>query len=239
MVTDMIRKMISRSFAKGAACFRGLSPRHTPGPGGNTYYDEKASKYLDERLKQPYWPIEQEAVRQLLTFVPDNATVLDVPFGTGRFLGFYLEKHMTVRGLDISADMLQAARAEWGNRLDQCIVDVGDATKMPYPDGHFDLVVCFRFLQSIVSFGDAKKTLHEIARVTKRHAIVQLRVRDAGEPSPAALTDAAPMSNNLYFPEIISLLRGHGLAVVKVVSNATRRQQSEQFAFLCERISRP
>lgn len=233
----MFSKMISRSLSKGVNCFRMLRPRGLAGPGGDTYYDEKASKYLEERLRQPYWPIEQDAVRQLLKMVPDNTTVLDVPFGTGRFLGFYLEKRMKVRGLDISTDMLQAARSEWGNRMDQCVIDVGDATKMPYPDHHFDLVVCFRFLQSIVSFGDAKKTLQEISRVTKRHAIVQLRVRDASEPPAARPTDSEPMANTLYFPQIIDLLRDHDLAVVKVVSNATRRQQSEQFAFLCERIA--
>jgi SAM-dependent methyltransferase len=207
-------------------------------PKGDTYYSDHARKYLEERLKQPYWPVEQDSVKALLACVPDGSSVLDVPFGTGRFLAHYLEKGMQVRGLDISTEMLEVAREYWGNKFSSCSVDIGSAVAMPYEDRSFDVVVSFRFLQSIITFADVRKVLKEVARVTRRYAILQIRIRDGGVPKKVEPSDGEIMGNKMYFHDVLNLLSDSGLYVTKVISNDTRRDQSEQFVFLCESRNR-
>ncbi len=44
--------------------------------------------------------------------MPEGIKVLDVPFGTGRFVQMFLEKKMEIHGIDISEDMYVAAKEE-------------------------------------------------------------------------------------------------------------------------------
>src|SRR5690606_34648470 len=73
------------------------------------YHGDVARDYLKKRLQQKSWHIEQDIVRELLAPFPDGCAVLDVPFGTGRFVDMYLAKGMAVYGVDISEDMLATA----------------------------------------------------------------------------------------------------------------------------------
>src|SRR5688572_9163480 len=84
-------------------------------PKGNQYYGDIADSYLEIREKQEKWQVEQRIMRELLADIPSGLKVLDVPFGTGRFVPFYLEKKMTVHGVDISQDMVCAAEKALGD----------------------------------------------------------------------------------------------------------------------------
>jgi ubiquinone/menaquinone biosynthesis C-methylase UbiE len=50
---------------------------------------------------------------------------------------------------------------------------LGEVTDMPFMSNSFDLVVCFQVLEHI-PFNDFDRALSEIARVTKRKAIISL-----------------------------------------------------------------
>ena len=100
--------------------------------------------------------------------------MLDVPVGTARFLPLYLQNKMSMTGLDISKDMLDQARKLRGNSLNACQLDIGDATDLPYADNSFDLVVCFRFLDGQVSYGDTIKAIVEYCRVSQKYLILEL-----------------------------------------------------------------
>ena len=139
------------------------------------YHGDVAKDYLTKRLQQESWHVEQAVVRELLRQIPDGTIVLDVPFGTGRFVDMFLEKRMSVYGIDISQDMLDAAREALQSSYDKCRIKLGSAESLPYQDEFFDVVVCFRFF-GLISFEMAKKVLAEIHRVTKNQGKLIIRV---------------------------------------------------------------
>ena len=68
----------------------------------------------------------------------ERTAVLEVGCGTGKQLAFYRAHGCRVTGIDLSPGMLQVARP----RLDgRGLVCRGDAARMPFPDGAFDLVL--------------------------------------------------------------------------------------------------
>jgi len=109
----------------------------------DSYYIEKAQNYLKKKF---------------LSEIPDGSTVLDVPFGTGRFIEFYLKKNMSVYGIDISKDMLDIAREHLGDHYNQCNISVGSAEHLPFENDFFDLVVSCRFL-TLIPMAMVKKVL--------------------------------------------------------------------------------
>ncbi len=144
------------------------------GAKGDSYYGKVAANYEKRRTKQGWWAIEQEQMKSLLETLPEGLSVLDVPFGTGRFVPYYVDRGFTIDGLDASIEMLSAARESLGDNFNKCRVAVGSAMEMDFDDNQFDLLVCTRFLRDIVVAKDAKRALLEFARVTKQYAIIQL-----------------------------------------------------------------
>lgn len=174
------------------------------------YRGEAAEHYLEERLQQKSWHIEQDIVRSMLSTFPDGATVLDVPFGTGRFVDMYLHKRMKVYGLDISQDMLNIARKTLGESYDQCRIQLGTAESLPYEDKFFDLVVCFRFF-GLISFDMARKVLAEIHRVARDLVIIRVPVRMEGTQERSNPKGREAVQGNLLEGELISMFGEHGL----------------------------
>lgn len=206
-------------------------------PKGNQYYGDVAEGYTERRSKQDWWHTEQAIMRELLRDVPDGCSVLDVPFGTGRFVPYYLEKGMSVHGIDISDAMIAAAGKELGAQFEKCTVKVGDATQLPYPDASFDLVVSFRFLDTILSFGDTKKALAEFARVTKSRAILEISVRKESFARPRMPREDEVMGGLLYPRELEELLATFKLRVIKKSDVIKDTGEWHMHAYLCEKAS--
>lgn len=161
-------------------------------PFGDRYYQERARQYEADRERQPSWSAEYSALQGLASGLGRGLSVLDVPIGTGRFIPIYQESDWKVCGLDISEDMLAVARTKGegllGERLE---LRRGSAKSLPFADQIFDVVVCFRFLQAIVSFRDAQVILAEFTRVTKSFLILHIDVS-----SGAALTKPESLRRN-------------------------------------------
>lgn len=204
-------------------------------PIGDSYYGTKAKAYEDKRKRQHGWESEQRVVRGLLSTLPDELSVLDVPFGTGRFLPYYLEKRMQVTGLDSSEEMISQAReARGAEALAQCHIDVGDARQLPYQDDSFDVVVCFRFLSDIVSFADAKQVLREIARVARSYVILDLGTRASGRPRGKTPEDHVPLGDQLHDPEVRTVIETAGLWTV-TAEPMYETLKGTRVAYLCKR----
>jgi len=177
-------------------------------PKGNSYYNKRAETYEKRRRKQPWWQVEQDQMAELLAGLPDGLSVVDIPFGTGRFVADYLGKDFKVSGLDASDHMLAAAKDALGDDYERCTCVVGDAADLPYEDGQFDLLVSTRFLRDIVTFAQAKNMLAEFARVTNRFAILQL---GHSFPKLGYPDDDDVMAGRMTEAQVIALLAKHGL----------------------------
>lgn len=71
--------------------------------------------------------------------------VLDLGCGDGNYTGPAAERTGNAIGLDVSAEMLAAARKRLGDRPDIEWVE-GDAARVPFPDASFDAVVAVTLL---------------------------------------------------------------------------------------------
>jgi SAM-dependent methyltransferase len=154
------------------------------------YTGDHAFRYEDRRRDDPEWQEQQAIVGAYIRSLPRNAVVLDVPFGTGRFLSEYVDAGLAVYALDISPDMLAAARKLRPEAMERCHPAVGDAAHLPFADGSFDVVVCTRFTQWLPSVEALDRIVAELARVT-RHDIV-IHVKIAPEDADGRRTDTPP-----------------------------------------------
>lgn len=146
------------------------------------YRGRKASTYDAIRVKQARWDLENEVVERWLDELRP-ASILDCPFGTGRFVKFY-EKLRTefVTGVDISEEMLALARKKLPKRA-PCAFELtkGSAEKIDAADKKYDVVICVRFLDLIDE--DAMQTvLKEMCRVALRSVLLTIRLGDRYVP---------------------------------------------------------
>lgn len=181
-------------------------------PKGDTYYNERADNYEKRRKKQGWWHVEQEHMQALLDMLPRGLSVVDIPFGTGRFVPYYAERGYKISGLDSSGHMIDAARRALGNLFDDCHCSIGDAARLPFEDEKFDLLVSTRFLRDIVTFDVAKRALAEFSRVTKKYAIIQLGQNAHGD---TPLTDADVMAGKMSEEKVTRLLADNKFQIME------------------------
>jgi ubiquinone/menaquinone biosynthesis C-methylase UbiE len=205
------------------------------GAKGDSYYGRVAENYENRRAKQGWWKVEQKEMFALLETLPKGLSVVDIPFGTGRFVPFYLERGFTIHGMDASNEMLKSASEILGEDFKKCAVKTGSAMDLEYADGQFDLLVSTRFLRDIIVSADAKKALSEFARVTSKYAIIQLgqNTKDNDDPADPEVILASRLSEKGN----VELLKDSGFRILeKRLVKSDPEDDSEIFHFLCEKI---
>ena len=137
------------------------------------YQGEVAASY-EARRADDKWHAENLASRELLAMVPTGLKTLDAPVGTGRLIPSLVERGYDATGLDVSADMLKEARKQAEEIGASVELVQGDIRHIPFPDAHFDLVSCLRFLNWIDGAG-VREVLPELARVSRSHLLIGVR----------------------------------------------------------------
>jgi ubiquinone/menaquinone biosynthesis C-methylase UbiE len=206
---------------------------------GDVYYGSHAQTYDERRSKTKRWQRENNSVAKLLARIPDGASVLDVPFGTGRFVPYYRDRKFDITGVDLSDAMMnEFVRSAGGtDALSALRISLlkADARELDFPDNTFDACVCVRFLQNIVSFGDAKLVLKELARVSKRYVIAEVEMRKSElPPLPLAPTDK-PMRTQHNEDQIRQIAQDAGLTIA-VIDRIYRKEESDFAVLLCEKL---
>jgi SAM-dependent methyltransferase len=92
----------------------------------------------------------------------DEHRLLDAPCGTGR-LQATLARHGRYVGVDVAPAMLAEARRAHPER----VWLRGDVTRLPFPDGTFDLVLCCRLLHHFSERSELERVLAELVRVSR------------------------------------------------------------------------
>jgi ubiquinone/menaquinone biosynthesis C-methylase UbiE len=104
--------------------------------------------------------MEKASLRQLLGNFPRARSVLEVGCGTGHFARWLCEQGLAAVGLDLSAQMLAEAEI-----LDGVLLVRGDAHRLPFSDGAFDLVA---FITTLEFLDQPQQALAEALRVAQR-----------------------------------------------------------------------
>jgi demethylmenaquinone methyltransferase/2-methoxy-6-polyprenyl-1,4-benzoquinol methylase len=100
----------------------------------------------------------------------EGMTVLDVGCGTGVHLELYQKAGCAVFGIDLSPSMLHVARERLG---DSAQLHRGDASKMPYSDRTFDLIIMATVLHEM-SGRVRSKVITESKRILKKDGRILL-----------------------------------------------------------------
>lgn len=103
--------------------------------------------------------MEEPVVRRILDGLP-SGRALDAACGTGRHAVYLASLGYAVIGVDISANMLAAARAKFPD----ADFRQGDLHHLPVPDQHIDLVVCALALSHVP---DLAPVFAEFARILR------------------------------------------------------------------------
>lgn len=122
-----------------------------------TYYDAMAQGYERHRHHGYHVFLDESEVAAVADLVRGR-DVLEVGCGTGLILQRLAALARTARGVDLSAGMLAQARARG---LD---VVQADATRLPFPEASFDVVVSFKVMAHVE---DICAAMAEIARVVR------------------------------------------------------------------------
>ena len=134
----------------------------------------------DSVLRSHRWRPAQNSAGYLLAALPATARVLDVGCGPGTITVDLAARVPggRVTGIDAAPDVLAEARRE-ADRRGQANVrfETGDAYRLAYPDGTFDVVHAHQVLQHL---GDPVRALAEMRRVCRPGGLVAARDGDYG-----------------------------------------------------------
>jgi SAM-dependent methyltransferase len=146
-------------------------------PAARKYLGGIAADYLQRRETHPTWIWEHAQVQQYAQSRASGLTVLDVPFGTGRYAPIYLHAGWRVTGCDISKDMVtEAERTLGADVFARCDVRVAPAEQLPWPDRSFDVIVSSRFIQWLPELQHVDRVIAEFSRVGRSELFLQLRI---------------------------------------------------------------
>ena len=103
---------------------------------------------------------------------PGCRRVLDAPCGRGRLLKAVRAAlpEAELHGLDVNAGMIEQVRRECAGAH----THVGSVYALPFPDRHFDAVLCH---ESFMHFDEPRRALSELARVAGRRLYLSVTTR--------------------------------------------------------------
>jgi ubiquinone/menaquinone biosynthesis C-methylase UbiE len=118
---------------------------------------DRAANFYDQ-TRPLFEPLATQGIQAILDLAGPQARVLDVGTGTGRISIPLLERGMDLIGCDLSSKMMGRLKEKLpGARIVQA-----DASRLPFPTGHFEVVLTVHVLHLIPAWREA---LREFKRV--------------------------------------------------------------------------
>ena len=90
---------------------------------------------------KPVKYVFSDVVSLVKTYANDKKIVLEIGSGTGNNLVFFAENDFDTHGVEIDQRAIDFAHDLLQNKNLKADIRLGDATKLPYNDGMFDLVL--------------------------------------------------------------------------------------------------
>jgi len=133
-------------------------------------YEQKRYRGLDQKLVQAR---EKRILRKILEKIgKEEARVLDVPCGYGRFSSLLLERGLSLVSSDLSFHMVKRARErnEESERVSGVVAD--GIVGIPFKEEVFDFILSMRFFHHLHQEEERKVVLGEFSRITKEWVIL-------------------------------------------------------------------
>ncbi|MBI3011655.1 MAG: class I SAM-dependent methyltransferase [Candidatus Omnitrophica bacterium] len=142
--------------------------RAIAGRFGKEYFDgDRLNGYGGYTYHPRFWTETVKRFRDYYNLAED-AAVLDVGCAKGFMMYDFkqLMPKMVIAGIDISQYAYDHAIEDM-----KPYIRVGDATKLPYPDRSFDLVISINTIHNL-PLEECRQALREIQRVSRAHAFI-------------------------------------------------------------------
>jgi ubiquinone/menaquinone biosynthesis C-methylase UbiE len=145
-------------------------PRHGNRP---KVFQGRASRVYDVMARRLLRRVYRRFGEDLAAVAPEGGTVLDVGTGPGVLLVELarLRPDLRLTGVDLSADMVNAAQRNLTAFSDRASAAQGDVTRLPFPDDAFDLIVSSL---SLHHWDNPRAAAPELARVLRPDGQVYL-----------------------------------------------------------------
>jgi 2-polyprenyl-3-methyl-5-hydroxy-6-metoxy-1,4-benzoquinol methylase len=151
----------------------------------------------------------------LIKEVFEPKRVLDMGCGPGNLMYFLHELGLDVHGVDASEHSRRLAPESIAERI-----SISTATKTPFADNSFDLVICREVLEHLTVL-EVAKAAAEMSRVTSRFIYITTRYH----PNPASLIDITTQFD--VDPTHITLLTKDFMRVLFVLTGLRSRPDLE------------
>lgn len=114
----------------------------------------------------------------LVSDIPEGATVLDIGCGNGLMLSFLLEKDIYYTGVDIAENLIDIAQERYAEAIEsgRARFVTGEATELPVKDAEYDYVISFAVLHHLPSPLLHRKFFDEIRRVLRPNGHAKITV---------------------------------------------------------------
>ena len=153
----------------------------------------------------------------------DNATILEIGCGNGKFISKYFDLNSTIHltTIDFSDVMCVETKVLNTNLINdnKLLVKCEDSIDMPFADESFDIVVS---INTVYFWEPIEKQLNEIKRVMKKGGLFVMGYR------PESVMKDLPFTQEvfkLYEPEDLELLiKQTGFEIIKEEKQATSRK---------------
>ncbi len=162
------------------------TPESATAAAQTAYSESQATVYDDIRFRGPagsrIHALERDVLLRALRRLPTSARALEVGCGTGRLLLEARAAGYQVDGLDASPHMLQQLqkKIEAGGGTFEMVV--GEAAKVPRPDGSYDFVYAIRLLNQTESPDYALNVVAEMVRLARPGGYVLAEFVNARRP---------------------------------------------------------
>jgi ubiquinone/menaquinone biosynthesis C-methylase UbiE len=129
-------------------------------------FEGRSSRIYDVVSRRVFRGMYRRLGADLAGAVPDDGAVLDIGTGPGVLLVELAARRPDLRltGIDLSADMIAAAKRNLAPFGDRVSARLGDVAALPFPDRSFDLVVSSL---SLHHWDDPQSAVPELARVLR------------------------------------------------------------------------
>ncbi|MEU4446896.1 class I SAM-dependent methyltransferase [Actinosynnema sp. NPDC050801] len=135
-------------------------------PSAPGYFDRRRSASYDRRARPLLVSLYRRVAADVAALAPPDGVVLDVGTGPGRLLHEVAARRadLVLGGVDLSADMVDVARAAVGPWASRITFQVADVVSLPHPDDSVDVVVS---TLSMHEWPDRRDAVAELGRVLR------------------------------------------------------------------------
>jgi ubiquinone/menaquinone biosynthesis C-methylase UbiE len=129
-------------------------------------FQGRASRFYNLMASTVLRRLYRRLAQDIADVAPDNATVLDIGTGPGVLLVELARRRPDLRltGVDLSPDMVAAAKRNLTPYAVRATAQVGDVTELAFADSSFDLIVSSL---SLHHWDDPEAAVPELARVLR------------------------------------------------------------------------